>query len=92
MFFEISKETYGIKFSRVGRRTFAELMKVKRNGELSHTDIVGECSLYYKDTFVAETGRKIALTNLIEEIDKKIGLTKEERGTIWKEFFETHKK
>ncbi len=92
MFFEIDNETYGVKFSRVGYRTFAELMKVKKNGELSHTNIVGECALYYKDTFVPEVGRKIALTNLIENIVKKIKLEKADRAKIWEEYFREYKK
>lgn len=90
MFFEIGKTTYGVKFSRVGNRTFSELMKVTKKG-LQHTDIVGEAGLFHRDVFNTEMGRKVSLTKLIEEINKKVGLTKEERTEIWMEYFLNNK-
>ena len=92
MFFEIDNTTFGVKFTRVGNRTFAELMEVKKSGLLTHTNIVGEVGLFYLDTYVWSTGRKLALTNLIEEMSKKMQLTKENRAEIWTRYFQEYKK
>lgn len=93
MFFEIDGFTYAVRIVRVGSSTFAELMKVKSNGELAHTDLVGEVRLYYKDTFNAQTGRKLALSRLLDKVAKSgAPLTKETREYIWTQFFDKYGK
>lgn len=90
MYFSIDGFTYAIRIVRVGNSTFAELMKVKGNGELVHTDIVGEVRLYYKDTFNAQTGRKLALARLLSKIAEILPLDKDIREHIWTQFFQKY--
>ena len=90
MYFELDGETYAVRIVRVGFSTFAELMKVKPNGELVHTNMVGEVRLYYKDTFVPQVGRKLALNRLLDRVAKKLPLVKEVREYIWTQFFEKY--
>ena len=100
MFFELNGKTYGVKFSRAGTTTFANLFVVGESGELLPTNIEGTAVLYYKDKFEKSKGRKIALADLLLQIQTPIedaefipeGLTKEDREKIWKKYFEKHKK
>jgi hypothetical protein len=93
MYIELDGITYMIRFVRVGRSTFAELMTVKKDGGLGHTDFVGESRLYHKDIYDRLTGRKHALVRLLDKIDKHhVKLSKETRQKIWELFREKYSK
>jgi hypothetical protein len=96
----LGKQTYGVKFTRNGTTTRAELVRVDEIIGLDFTGLVGISSLYYKDRFVKSTGRKVALANLIERMQQvsagdtepEFTLTKEDRAKIWEAYFKSHKK
>jgi hypothetical protein len=90
MFFEMNEQTYTVKIIQVGFHTFAEVMKVKSNGEFQHTYIVGEARLYYKDNFNPKTGRKLALARVLDKAEKALGVTKEIREQVWTDFFKKY--
>ena len=97
---KLGKRTYGVKFSRNGTSTRAELIRVDNLTGLDPTGLVGDAHLHYKDRFVKSTGRKVALTNLIirmQEVsagdtEPEFVLTKEDRAKIWETYFKYHKK
>jgi len=91
----LSGEPYRIKFGYSTikgelyntRSTYAELYKVNKDGTLSVVDsMIGFVSCDNRDRFVKETGRKMALKDLLEVITDKFNLTREDRGEIWNKY------
>jgi hypothetical protein len=99
MFFEHDGKTYGVKFRREGTTTFAKLFVVDESGKLSDLGVEGIAFLYHTDRFEKGKGRKVALADLMSEMnsaeydgtDVPI-VTKETREKIWTKYFETHNK
>jgi hypothetical protein len=99
MFFDIDGKRYGVKFSRNGTTTYAELVKVQEWG-LDYPGLVGIATLHPRDRFVKKTGRKVALAGLLYRMNEvsagdtepEFNLTKEDRAKIWEEYFRSHKK
>ncbi len=100
MFFELNGTTYGVKFRRADTTTIAELISIHPEHGIDYTNLVGIARLNPKDRFVKSTGRKIALTNLLNRMEEisagdtepEFTLSKEDRRKIWNRYFETHKK
>lgn len=106
MFFQLGNTTYGVRFSRNGTTTYAELMRVQEDGTLMNTNVLGIGTLYYKDRFEKSKGRKAALARLLDEMQQfhaefsisgnhehlQWNMTHEVRKNIWEEYFKTHRK
>jgi|SRR5690349_11134070 len=100
MFFELDNVTYGVKFSRNGTTTYADLVKIDDEIGLDFTGLVGIATLHKNDRFVKSTGRKVALAHLLDRMNEvsagdekpEFSLSKQDRAAIWAKYFETHRK
>ena len=98
MYIEINGITYRVKFFTEGNMTFAELYKVEVDGILTQAFIDGVAILHPNDHFEKAKGRKVALADLLENLEgilwaiSNYRLTKNERTLIWEEYFKTFKK
>ncbi len=102
MFFELNGKTYGVKFSRHEKSTYAELKKVNETSGLDTTGILSIAKPYYTDRFEKSKGRKEALAGLLDDMQQfhdenperypDYNMTKEVRTMIWETYFKTHRK
>jgi hypothetical protein len=102
MFFELNGKTYGVKFSRNGTSTYAELIRVDDAIGIDNTNITGQAHLFYKDRFEKSKGRKVALASLLNKVQEfynenpkeypDYNMTEEVRKMIWEIYFKTHRK
>jgi len=99
MFFDLNGKTYSVRFSRLNTTTLASLSVVKENGTLVETGIQGTATLYHTDRFEKSKGRKVALADLLWQVERPDdegvipeGLSKEDKTKIWDEYFKNHRK
>lgn len=99
MKFELNGSNYLVRFShnnssegRHGRSTTAQLLKTESDHTVLTTGAFAVSFCNEKDNFVRSTGRKLAFTRLLDNMQNLGIITKENRANLWETYFQNFKK